>query len=571
MAITLAGILGAGCWLRFRDLTLEPMQWDEVENYQAMRGLLERGFPSHQAHPDVPVEYTHTSELVMVSMGLVACGTDSDRLIVRLPGAVWSTLTILLIFFVGRRLFHTSVGLTAASLLALSPVCIAMSNFGRYFGLFQFFTLLTVYLYWLTLQGNGPIHRRTLWLTAGSFLVMFLSWEATALVAPGMIVAALVQRRGRLRSVVWDLQVWAALVVVGLVVVLQYTHQVLQKTQFLWYGTSLSDVDLQPMWRYPVFQPLYYLWYTSWSQDALLPALGFGGACLLALRHGFRKPVRFLLLIHLTTALLMASVLSALAWRYVHHLIPLLILLASAAIVALARAVVRLARQPNRRGVGPAYAWGLGAGLVATFVVLGSGLTLQLADLLPFRLEGYGVTTYKFPYMGGAADYLRDHLQPGDAVLALDPFQVRHLLGPAAPKADLYWPESVLLLPATLADHGTVPIDRRDGTVALPDLESIQDLFARSGRVWFVVRGQGRARLDDDPSGRLGRTWFTVPSPKNQNYNTTDINLFLRDNMEVVYEDEQVLVLLRDRNHWPASLRRQQDAAISGTKANYLP
>jgi len=34
------------------------------------------------------------------------------------------------------------------------------------------------------------------------------------------------------------------------------------------------------MWRYPipgVFQPWYYIWQSSWTQDALLPLLGLLG------------------------------------------------------------------------------------------------------------------------------------------------------------------------------------------------------------------------------------------------------------------------------------------------------
>jgi len=134
--------------------------------------------------------------------------------------------------------------------------------------------------FWLTLRGAGPIDRRALWLTAFSFLGLFLTWEASALIAPGMVFAALVQRRGHLRPVLCSPAVWAAMVLVVLVIVIQASHVILQQTQFLWYGISLSDVKLIPMWRYPipgVFQPWYYIWQSSWTQDALLPLLACWG------------------------------------------------------------------------------------------------------------------------------------------------------------------------------------------------------------------------------------------------------------------------------------------------------
>ena len=46
----------------------------------------------------------------------------------------------------------------------------------------------------LTVRGAGPLPRRPLWLTVAGFVAMFLTWEASALVAPSMVLAALVQR-----------------------------------------------------------------------------------------------------------------------------------------------------------------------------------------------------------------------------------------------------------------------------------------------------------------------------------------------------------------------------------------
>jgi len=164
-------------------------------------GFLGAGLPSLKVHDDLPHLYIHTSELQFIPMALAALVFDDAAYIVRFPAVCWSTLTIWLIFHVGRRWFTTSVGLLAATLYTVAPVCIAMSNFGRYFNQLQFFVLLTMYFFWLTLRGAGPIDRRALWLTAFSFLGLFLTWEASALIAPGMVFAALVQRRGHLRPV----------------------------------------------------------------------------------------------------------------------------------------------------------------------------------------------------------------------------------------------------------------------------------------------------------------------------------------------------------------------------------
>ena len=126
-------------------------------------------------------------------MALVA---DNDHVIVRLPMILFGTATIWLIFVTGKRMFNRSAGLIAAALYAFAPACIAMSDLGRYFAQLEFFALLTMYCFWLTIRGCGPINQRALWCTVASFAAMFLTWEASLLVAPGMMVAAIVIRRG---------------------------------------------------------------------------------------------------------------------------------------------------------------------------------------------------------------------------------------------------------------------------------------------------------------------------------------------------------------------------------------
>jgi hypothetical protein len=326
----LIALVAVGFWLRVRHLTADPLYRDEVENYRATLGFLQRGLPSWQGR-DLPVEFVHTSELQFTANALVALVCDDDRYVVRFPGVCFSTLTILLLYVAGRRMFGRLAGLLAAAIHTFAPVCIAMSTLGRYFAHLQFMTLLTVYCYWLTLRGSSPIGHRALLLATLSFMGMYLTWEGSAFVALGMMAAALVQRRRCLRTVLGNLYVWGAMLAVLLVVLLQYSHLTLQQTQFIWYGTSLSDLSLRPMWRYQVYQPWVFVWGANWNRDTLLPLLGLLGAGLLAIRSGLRRPLRFLLVIHLVTCLLMALVLPSTSWRYIHHLIPLSILLAAAA------------------------------------------------------------------------------------------------------------------------------------------------------------------------------------------------------------------------------------------------
>lgn len=543
-------LVAAGFWVRARDLYLEPLQWDEVENYYVTQGLLKRGFPNMEVHPDLPVLWTHTSELEFVWHALVALGWEDAASVMRLPGLLFSTLNILLVFFVGRRLCGTPVGLVAAALLAFAPICVLMSTIGRYFSQLQFFATLTVYCLWLTVEGAGPINRRMLWCTVASFLAMFLTWEASALIAPGLILATLMQRRGRIRTVFAEPALWIGAVLVGLVVVVQRSHGGLAQSQFLWYGVSLSDIRLLPMWGSQAFQPWYYLWESSWNQDSLLPLLGLLGAIVLAVRGPFRQPVRFLLLIHLTTCMLMGILLPTSQFRYVHHLLPLLMLLASASAVALVRSLIAAACQLERPWPYQVYGRMVGALTLVVLVAVGSGLTLEMRGMERLRIEGIPPHLFKFPDMGTPARYVRDHMQEGDVVLANHIYQINHLMGlreKPDPATRYTVATGACFLPVTLTDRDDRLVDRRDGARVLTSQAQLEDLFARHDRIWYIVQpGQHTA------------------------VNLPIASAFLRQQMEVVYEDWDMMVLFWGGNHRSAKQRHADDEMLNAAQANYL-
>ncbi|HEV3258494.1 MAG TPA: glycosyltransferase family 39 protein [Gemmataceae bacterium] len=543
-AVVMSALVVCGFWLRARDLELEPMQWDEVGVYRITTGFLECGFPSFEVHPDLPRVYINTSEVFYTSTALAALVFHDPRYVVRFPAVCWGVLNIVLIYVLGRKLFGRAVGLVAAALYTFSPLCIAMSNFGRYFEMLQFMTALTVLFFWLTIRGRGPIDVRFLWLTAAGFVLTFLSWEGGALIAPGMILAALLHRRGRLHTMLARWPTWAAMLAVALVIALQYSHRILQQTHFLWFGFSISDVSLTPMWRYPVFQPWYYVWASTWNQDTLLPILGLASAALLAVRHPSRVRVRFLLVIYLSACLITAALLPTMAFRYGHHLAPLLILLASAALVAMARGLRGLAGRAAGSRPWRVYAGGLASLLTVVVVALASGMTLRLPEMDRFRVYGYGTTVYKFPNLSAPVSYLRDHVRDGDVVIATHPFQINHLMGR---RCVHYWLQSQLLLPATVDDQRSMPLDRRDGTPMLADLQSLKNAFYRHQRIWYIGVPAAHDRM-----------------------NEASVSAFMLENMDVVCEDVQSVLLLRDNNSRPAFLRYQNTEALQKGNADFL-
>jgi hypothetical protein len=546
-----------GGWLRYRLIRAEPLNPDEVTVYRAAEGVWHRVLPSFVIHPDMPVFYMTTSELMFYPVALAMAVFRDDCFVVRFPAVCWSMLTLWLIYVAGRRMFRNqAVGLVAAAIYALSPVVIQMTNFGRYFAQLQFMALAVVYFFWLTIEGAGPINRRALWLTVIFFIAMFLSWEASALIAIGMMAGAMIERRGRLRSVLGAPAVYAGMLLILVVIIGQISHRTLRQYERLWYGTGASDITLTPMWRYPDFSLWYYIHEASWNRDYLLPIIGLIAGLALALMHPYRRQARFLLFIFLITAWIQALGLPVKAPRYAYHLTPILILLASAALVAALRALINLGRQAwvTRDTSRWRICFGAGGWACAIAVIaLASGITIQTTEITWAHSAGYRLTQYKFADMEAPIKYLRDHLQDGDVVMSTAPHVVDHVLRLMGSPRDQglstdMWPQSKLHLQASLDDHRALPLHRLYGVVMPANMESMREAFSRNGRIWYVV----------DPTF-------------NHIIQEEEITSYFRQHMEVVYEDFSSIVMLAGEKHRPAFIRLADEAALRTSRAKYLP
>jgi hypothetical protein len=553
MGLVLCALVATGFWLRVRNIANDALNPDELTVIRASHGVWERGMASFQIDKYLPTYYICGCELEYFGPAIGSKLFDDDRYALRVPTAFWGTLTIALVFLVGRRLFTPTVGLLAAAIYTFSPLCIQMSNFGRYPSLLQVMTLVLVYFFHRTLAGRGPIDRRALWLTAFAYLGCFLSWEAAALIAPGLILAALVQRRGRLATILGNPSVWAAMAVVLSVVLLQMGHANLLQTQYLMIGTGWGDVRPTPMWRYPYFNVLRYVLLSAWSQDTIFARAGLLVACLLAVRHPFRDNCRFLLLIFLTNCVVMSALMPISAPRYSYHLIPLILLLTCASLVAGLHALVRLARPANGTPVWRSYARTIGAITALTFVVVSNGLTLKLDNMKSFTIQSDEPGLFRYADLEGPVRYLHDHLQEGDVVIAIHPDIVNHIAEvgkqgtfPADWQCD-YWLETTLQLPAIMNDQKIRPLHRWIGSVAIMNRDQLDAIFANHRRVWYL----SIPRFHDIT-------------------NATDVSLYMRQHMDVVYEDFATLVLLRDNTHRQAETRLRDEQALSDANATRL-
>jgi 4-amino-4-deoxy-L-arabinose transferase-like glycosyltransferase len=493
--LLLVGILAGGLWLRLRHVTTEGIQIDESYQSLVAEGFRERGFPSRVLEPRQPVVYISTSELVHFVVGLSSLFVETDKGFNRGPAVVWGTLTVLLLYLTGRRMFSREVGLLAATLGALAPYCIHMSNWGRYPAQLHFLTLATVYCMWRTIDGRGPVSRRWLWLTAISFVAMYFSWEGSGFVAIGLVLAVLVKRRGTLRAILMDPSVWLAMLAALLALIVQYSHREIQQSHRMYFGYGDTKLTVAPMWMYPSFDVLGFMWKTGWSQSMVMPVFGFLGGLALCVRHRFREAARFVTMIFSATCIAMSLLMPLTIPRYIFHMVPLLILISAAALAGCAQAVAcrSLAQQKKLS----CYVHCVVAASVMAILIAANGLTFDWIATPHRQSSGPPVQESQAPrpanalWMAnftGPMQYVCDHWQDGDIILTDLPMFTGHLLkeirgNSINPNDVTLWVESCQKREASLSDEWLVPVHRMEGTTMVSSREALHSVFAHKGRI----------------------------------------------------------------------------------------
>ncbi len=536
-------VFAAAFWLRWRDIIAEPIHHDEVTCYAFTQAVREYGFPGGQVDPDIPFGWCATSELTFYPTALCSFFVDDPRLVLRIPALIFSMGTMALLGWMGWRWFNPYVGFVAAVLYGFSPQAIGMADFGRYLAQVQFFTLLTTFLTYEAVRGTGRPSLGLLWGAAVSFVAMYLSWEGTGFFGIGLALAVLLQRRRHLRPIFALPSFYYACAVVLLVVVGQNAHRIMQQTERLWYGEGINSLTVQPMWKFPFFDPVFFLINSTWIRDALLPMIGLGVACLLSVRHRWRFPLRFSIICVVVNAELMSLLLPLRTNRYSYHLVELLILICAAAAVAGADFLIEAVRSVR---VPSPYRWYTAA--TASFVLmvgvaLASGWTIRTAEIPSYVTSAYDIRQLRNPDWEGITDYLLAHMGKNDALVAIFPHEQNFVMAArqgrneAEHKVD-YWLESKLIVQATLGDTRQIPLDRRSGAKMLYEVEQVKKMFEEYDRVWYCTMRFGHSKINED-----------------------NVSQYLREHMDVAYEDYGTALLVRDRNSRPAQVRLDEEEA----------
>jgi 4-amino-4-deoxy-L-arabinose transferase-like glycosyltransferase len=133
-------ICGAG--LRFWNLGTPSLWVDEANTVYSARGIVEQGKPIMPSGMDY-----RRGELYIGMVSLVYRVFGDSEAATRLISGLFGVLTIVMVFFLGQRIFQTEAGLMAAFLQTFSHFAVGWSRTARPYALLQFLTVLIVYAF----------------------------------------------------------------------------------------------------------------------------------------------------------------------------------------------------------------------------------------------------------------------------------------------------------------------------------------------------------------------------------------------------------------------------------------
>lgn len=147
--ITLYAILLAAFFLRAMDLGRNSLWYDELLQVHIARGGLAEMIAALQPHAAMPLDY-------VVTRAMLAIGTN--EFILRFPACAFSTLSVAVLFNVGRRMFNLRAGLLAAAFLAVSSFAVTYAHEVRPYSLYMLLTLASFYWFYRALHANRLAH-----------------------------------------------------------------------------------------------------------------------------------------------------------------------------------------------------------------------------------------------------------------------------------------------------------------------------------------------------------------------------------------------------------------------------
>lgn len=185
----LLSIMGAGFFVRVRDLNYHALWYDEMMQAAVAQAAWKDVFGLVSLHSSPPLDYVLT-KLAMLLLG-------NGDWAVRMPAFVLGVAAIYVMYRFARSIAGSENALIAAALLALSPMAIVYSQEARMYSLFLFLSLLSYLLTLFFIERNDL--RTSVWLGIVNGLLILSHYFGICVIAgEGIILlAVLLTRAGK--------------------------------------------------------------------------------------------------------------------------------------------------------------------------------------------------------------------------------------------------------------------------------------------------------------------------------------------------------------------------------------
>jgi len=501
-AIALSGLIILGLLLRLKDVDYRPLGGDEVTMMLVSQHVLAEGYPAVHISPSLREKVMTTSEIIpyFFALSLKLFAWKSPEFALRFPGVFFGTLSIVLLYCMGKALFSVRVGLLAAALYTVLPVTISFAQFARYPTPTQFFAALAAYWLFRSFTSVTLQHRYLLYGTIAC-ICTYLSWEGTLLYFPGLCLG-LVVLRGKDTTWLKDPYFWTGLGALIAVIFFQLSTRILLNQGILVLGSGISDVTLSARWEQPAYEALAFVYNLFLLKNVLFLSCIAAVGLLWVLKD---RALLFCYVLVLIPVAITTNAIEVRDTRHVYYVVPFLIVAASAVFFEIVDFLL------VKEHVPPALS---GAAIIKTATALGC------VGLLLCTAHDHVVKLYNIPWMNattqtllefgdnglirGVATVLRQESLPGDKILAVMPHMVYFYLQKR--NADYYAEQQLgeLKIPVLVALDGPRALHRITGSPLLYSSAEVKKMLDQHSRVWLAIAQRMSNFLDQSTQALLG-------------------------------------------------------------------
>jgi len=479
----LAAIIALAVYLRYEAIFDRSISQDESTMTLFALGVLDKGYPNIQQRTGEFIISTY--ELVPYPIAASIYLFGKSEMAVRLPSLLFSTMTLLLIFYAASQFHSVRSGLLAALGFAVLPWTVYWGSNGFYPSQLQFFALLTLLVLHRIFVAEKPSAWQYLAIVV-CILCTYLTWEGSGFLLPVFFVTGIALTWGR-----WDwikpVWAWAAGLLILVGVMAQLTFRTILRAPFTSLGIDRSQVSfLEPAFESYSFDPSYYVSQLLTAENSFFMVLFLVG--LYALRKRF--DCAYLSMVVLSALVLLTGFLGYYALRYVYFLLPALLIVASITAIEIGDGIVQKVSSDEQ------LRWSRQLTVLVTscfFCLLISspfGLQLRLPfneDMSAFELQ-YQSKGFAFR---GIAETVRQVVQQGDVVVVQAPFPFMVYSNMTGDYFVQSGTATTIYYHPLMAPYYT---DKWVQNPVLRNLNELKEMMYSAPRVWFVLVPEGASR-----------------------------------------------------------------------------